>query len=221
MPEQLQPNALLSLEEFYSLFKALVNSSVDDEDPDKQATVTWAINGVSTSFERFCNRRLKARDYSYDKDSLNYDPDYSIFDPPKYNVFFFPTYPVNSLTTFMDNGTVITASVDSLAIDGYVLYNKAGKLIYDQGFEQGYYKSIKAVWNGGYTEGSVEMSELQMLCFKMVNVVLQQKSNPMLQSETIGGYQYQLYSPTLINSMRGMTPDVYSPLGRYRRESIG
>jgi hypothetical protein len=94
-------------------------------------------------------------------------------------------------------------------------------LIYDQGFYYGYYKTIQVEWNGGYEDSSYEMAELQILCFKMINALLQSKSNPMLQSETIGGYQYQLFSPTLTNTMRGMAPDVYAALGRYRREAIG
>lgn len=217
----LNANALLDLNTFYHMYKTLVNSNLDEDDPDKKIMITWAINGVSESFERFCNRPLKARDYSYLPADASYNPDFAIFDPPKANVFWFPTYPVNSLTTFLVYDTAVTASTDNLATDGYILYNKTGKLIYDQGFYIGYYKTIKTKWNGGYSTTSYELAELQMLCFKMINALLQMKSNPLLQGETIGGYQYQLFSPTLINTMRGMAPDVYAALGRYRREAIG
>jgi hypothetical protein len=217
----LNANALLDLNTFYHMYKTLVNPNLDEEDNDKKIMITWAINGVSEQFERFCNRPLKARDYSYLPADASYNPDRSIFDPPPKNVFWFPTYPVNSLTTLLVYDVAVAASTDNLATDGYILYNKTGKLIYDQGFYYGYYKTIKVKWNGGYSATSYEMSELQMLCFKMVNSLLGMKSNPLLQSETIGGYQYQLFSPTLINTMRGMSPDVYANLGRYRREAIG
>jgi hypothetical protein len=218
---ELNPNALMDLNTFYHMYKTMVNSSFDEEDPEKKIMVTWAINGVSAAFERFCNRPLKAQDYSYKVGDANYNLAYTTFDPPPKNVFWFPTYPVNSLTTFLVFGNAVTPSTNSLATDGYILYNRTGKLVYDQGFYIGYYKTIQTEWNGGYKEGSYEMAELQVLCFRMVNSLLQSKSNPLLQSETIGGYKYQLFSPTLINAMRGLSPDVYSGLGRFRREAIG
>lgn len=217
----LNPNAIMDLNTFYHMYKSLVNSAFDEEDPEKKIMITWAINGVSAAFERFCNRPLKAQDYTYKVGEDDYDESNSIFDPPPKNVFWFPTYPVNSLTTLLVFGIEVKPSTNSLATDGYILYNKTGKLIYDQGFYVGYYKTIKVEWNGGYDADSYEMAELQVLCFRMVNSLLQSKSNPLLQSETIGGYQYQLFSPTLINAMRGLAPDVYSGLGRFRREAIG
>lgn len=217
----LNSNALMTLDMFYHMYKTMISGSLDEGDPDKKIMVTWAINGVSEAFERFCNRTLKARDFSYDPQDKDYDEDNSTFDPPPKNVFWFPTYPVNSIASFVVYGVNVPVSTNNLATDGYILYNKTGKLIYDQGFYLGFYKTIKVNWNGGYDDDSYEMGELQMLAFKMINALLQSKSNPLLQAETIGGYQYQLFSPTLINTMRGMAPDVYASLGRYRREVIG
>jgi len=217
----LNANALMSLETYYHMYKMIINSSLDEEDQDIKIAVTWAINGISEDFEKFCNRTLKARTFSYNPDSADYNVAYSTFDPPPGVIFWFPTFPVNSITRFLILGTEIIPSTNNLATDGYILYNKTGKLVYEQGFERGYYKTIQVEWNGGYAETSYEMSELQMLCFKMVNSIMQSKANPLLQGETIGGYQYQLFSPTLINSMRGLSPDVYASLGRYRREVIG
>lgn len=218
---ELNANALIDIETFYHMFKILVDGSLDEEDPDKKITITWAINSVSKAFESFCNRPLKAQDYTYDQTKAWYSQSMSIFDPPRYSTFFFPTYPINSVTIFTVRDIIIPLSTNGLATDGYILYNKTGKLIYEQGFDYGYFQTIKTSWNGGYNIESDEMAELQALCFKMVKAILTAQSNPMLQSETIGGYQYQMFSPTVISNMKGMSPDVFQSLGRYKREAIG
>jgi hypothetical protein len=217
----LNSNALIDLETFYHMYKMLVNSSLDEDDADRKITITWAINAVSAAFERFCNRPLVARDYTYEVGHTNYNDNMSVFDPPPSNIFWFPTYPVNSITTFLVYGSAVTASTNNLATDGYILYNRIGKLIYEQGFYYGYYKTIQVKWNGGYLVDSVERDELQNLCFKMIKALLAATANPMVQSETIGGYQYQLFSPFVISQMKGLAPDVLQALGKYRREPIG
>lgn len=211
----LNSNALLTFEEFTTFY------GHDAFTIDIQV-IESLINQVSTLFENFCNRILKATTFTYDSQSQNYDVNllnYCVFDPPPNTIFYFPTYPVNSLTTFSISGTVIPAasSTDYLGETGYVLYNKSGKLLYIYGFDYGYFKNVKAIWNGGYSETSVEMSELKRLCFDMCKSILNQPDNFNIQSETIGQYQYQLISPTLQKTMYGLPPNIYTSLSKYKR----
>jgi len=95
------------------------------------------INAVSVAFELFCNRRLKERSYTYDEDDLTdeegeeiegiyYVPEYTIFDGIKGSIFYFPTYPVSLITSFLISGITITevASTEYTLSDGYKLYKK-------------------------------------------------------------------------------------------------
>jgi hypothetical protein len=233
----LAANALLDLETFYVMYQQQVNSSYETDDGGPvDEFVIRSINAASTTFEKFCNRRLKAQYYSYDPaDALPiddqdpnednivylYDTEYSIFDPPKSNRFWFPTYPINSINIFSIRDVVVSPSTDYFATDGYILYKNTGLLVYDQGFDYGYYRCVKVKWNGGYLDGSDEMYQLQHLLFQAVKTIISAPENPLLQSETIGSYQYQNYSGFVLNSLKAYSPEIFVNLGRYRRESIG
>ena len=104
----------------------------DDEDmlEDEQAKnmIEDIINAVSTQFEKFCNRMLVERTFTHDsEDTDNYDASllhYSIFDGPKFGSFYFPTYPLTSITKLEISGTEISAAAedDYDASEGYILY---------------------------------------------------------------------------------------------------
>jgi len=233
MTVALAVNALLDLESFYSMYQQQVNSSYETDDGGPvDEFVIRSINAASTTFEKFCNRRLKARYYSYDPDDAdpqkvgagilyNYDPEYTVFDPPKNSRFWFPTFPINSITEFLVRDIEIIPSTNYLATDGYIIYKNQGYIIYEQGFDFGYYKCVKVKWNGGYLDGSDEMYQLQHLLFQSVKTIISAPENPLLQSETIGSYQYQNYSGFVLNALKSFSPEIFVNLGRYRKESIG
>jgi hypothetical protein len=237
MTVTLAANALLDLESFYSMYQQQVNSSYETDDGGPvDEFVIRSINAASTTFEKFCNRRLKAQYYSYDPDDAlpideedpneddivyTYDLDYTVFDPPKNSRFWFPTYPINSITEFLVRDVEIIPSTNYLATDGYILYKNQGYLIYEQGFDFGYYKCVKVKWNGGYLDGSDEMYQLQHLLFQSIKTIISAPENPLLQSETIGSYQYQNYSGFVLNTLKAFAPEIFVNLGRYRKESIG
>jgi hypothetical protein len=181
------------------------------------------INAGSTAFEMFCNRKLKARTFTYveaDHDPDNgvvYDPDYTIFDAPSANVFWFPTYPVNELAIFSVSGDVLSASTTYYADLGYILYGRAGKLIYDVGFDYGYRQNILTVWNGGYTEDSTEMALLQYLLYIAIKDMINAQNNQTYESERIGGYQYKVLAPGLLAKMQGLSPKVFSDLSKFKK----
>ncbi len=214
----LNENALIDTTYFYQMY-------ADEEwieDEKEKTMIEDMINAVSSEFEKFCNRKLKARDYSYDSEDSGYSIDllhYAIFDAPEGYTFWFPTYPVNSLTEFVVSGTAISeAEADDYdASDGYRLYNRRGKLIYGQGFDFNYLQNIQVKWNGGYTDDCEEMSDLRYLCFSAIKQFMNAPDNEMLQSERIGNYTYKLMSPEFQRELRGLAPTIFENLMPYKK----
>jgi hypothetical protein len=204
--------ALLTVE----MYETLTGTTVTETD-----RVAMLIRVASLVFEFYCNRPLKARDFHYDSAEDAYDEHRAIFDGPPGVFFFFPTYPVNSITTLIISDTTITAATAYDDSDGYHLYNKAGKIRYDGGFDHGYPRNVKAAWNGGYADNDVELFELQQLCALMVQSMLATSGEKFdLQSERLGNYSYSLISPKLVVELQGMNPKVFSRLSRYRKAIV-
>lgn len=179
------------------------------------------INITTKFFEEFCNRLLKARDFSYDPASDNYNPEYSIFDPPLKTIFWFPTYPVNSITEFTISDTAIIASTGYADDSGYFLYSKTGKLVYSYGFDYGYIQNIKVKWNGGYDTTHEEYKELQYLTYLFVKYLWDNDPNDDgLISETLGNYKYTKASAKDLAKYFGVPPFIFYTLTNYKRIAI-
>jgi hypothetical protein len=195
-----------------------------DIDPDRLDNI---INAMSLAFELFCNRKLKERTYTYvegDESAQNdiyYVPEYAIFDAPPKNIFWFPTYPVASITSFYISSVEITAATGYVADDGYILNKRTGRLVYEGGFDYNYLQNIQVVWKGGYPEDSAEMSHLRFLCISAMKDYINSPNNETFESEKIGNYSYKVLSPYFLNSLSGYSPKVYNELKRYRKEAIG
>jgi len=206
----LQASALIDVD-FYNTL-----SGEDFDDDDEK--IIALINAATSLMENFCNRYLKARDFTYDTESENYDQRYSIFDGPKFNQFWFPTYPLNSLTEFIISDVEIILATDYTDTTGYFLYPEKGLLVFDGGFDYGYMQNVTAIWNGGYVSGSIELTELQMMCYELVKNFLSAPENSNKISEKIGNYSYTLNPAAITAKMMGLSPSVFGELGKYKRE---
>lgn len=218
----LNVNALIDTTYFFQMYDD--DTLIDD--PEQKNKIEDLINATSTAFEKFCNRTLKARTFTFDTENSDYDANYlhyAIFDAPKGSVFWFPTYPVNSVTSFYISGTEISVAEegDYDASDGYLLYGKQGKLFYSQGFDYDYKRNIKVEWNGGYTEDHVEMSDLQYQCFLAMRQYLNMPTNALLESERIGNYSYKIMAADVQQKLRGLAPNIFENLMFYRKVAIG
>lgn len=218
----LNDNALMDTTYFYQMY------TDEDwlEDEKEKARIEDLINAVSTEFEKFCNRKLKARDYTYDDQDTGYNVDnlhYAVFDAPQGYTFWFPTYPVNSVTEFKISGTAISAADadDYDASDGYMLYPRRGKVVYTQGFDYSYLQNIQIKWNGGYSDDHESMSDLKYLCFSAIKQYINAPDNEMLQSERIGNYTYKLMSADFQRELRGLAPTIFENLMPYRKVAFG
>jgi hypothetical protein len=210
---ELTNNAIIDLD-YYAIMQGI--AEVDSADENKVITT---INYVSMMFEKFCNRVLIARDFDYDPDSEDYDEKYSIFEGKEGTDFYLPTYPINSVTTFIIDDETISAATTPDDLDGYHVSNSRGKITYYGGLYT-YYRSIKIKWNGGYGANAPELEELKFLCYSMVDTLLNSTNNPNIQSEKIGNYSYTNHSPQMLLNMSGMNPAVFAGLKRYRKEVI-
>ena len=199
----------------------------DDEDmlEDEQAKnmIEDIINAVSTQFEKFCNRMLVERTFTHDsEDTDNYDASllhYSIFDGPKFGSFYFPTYPLTSITKLEISGTEISAAAedDYDASEGYILYKSKGRIIYSQGFDFPYLQNLKIIWKGGYNDDHPEMSDLKYLCYMAIKNFVNAPDNSMMESERMGNYTYKLMSPFFQKELRGYSPQIFENLMKYRK----
>jgi hypothetical protein len=199
----------------------------DDEDvlEDEQVKnmIEDIINAVSTQFEKFCNRLLVERTFTHDvADTTNYDASflhYSIFDAPKLGSFYFPTYPVTTITKLEISGTEISIAEDDDydASEGYILYKSAGRIIYSQGFDFPYLQNLKIIWKGGYNDDHPEMSDLKYLCYMAIKNYVNAPDNSMMESERMGNYTYKLMSPHFQTKLRGYSPQIFENLMKYRK----
>lgn len=177
------------------------------------------INSVTVFMEKFCNRPLKARDFSYISTDSSYNPQYAIFDPPSGENFWFPTYPVNSITTFLVSGTAIVPTAEyDLSDDGYVLYASMGKLYYPYGFDLGYRQNVKIKWNGGIQEGTDEYEQLKYIQYLFVRQLFDSDPiNDDIVSETLVNYSYKKASSKELAEYFGIPLFVFNRLEQYRR----
>lgn len=218
---KLNANALINTD-YYIGLSGVANTDITDK-------IIANINYISNVFEKVCNRPLKARNFDFEPtilvgnvvtDNPDFDEKYSVFDGIEGNDFYFPTYPVNSITTLRINDVDILPASSYDDLTGYHLYNSRGKISYFGSYYYGYNKNVKIKWNGGYTETMLEMSELKYLCFNMIQTMINTPANPNLQSEKIGNYSYTNYAPSVIKDLQGLNPTVFAGLRRYRKEVI-
>lgn len=214
----LNANALIDKTYFEQMWQG------EDIGPDR---IENYINAISSAFERFCNRTLKERSFTYvqgeeDLDNdVYYTPEYTIFDAPLRTTFWFPTYPVAEISYFEISGTEITVASDYEAVNGYIIYNRTGKLVYSYGYDYPYFQNVKCKWKGGYSVESAEMSQLRYLCFLSIKDIVNAPQNMTYESEKIGQYSYKTIPTYFLKSLQGLSPKVFSDISKYRREAIG
>lgn len=198
-------------------FRIITDDDIDSGSNDEKRLI-YLINSVTKIFENICGRKLKSRNFSYDSTSDDYDPLYAIFDPPPEKIFWFPTYPVNSLTTLIISDETITASTGYDDDDGYFLYSKTGKLYYSYGFDYGYNQNIKTIWNGGYSSTDDEYAELQYLTYQVVKKLWDgDPTSDDLLSEKLGSYQYTKANPNDLAKFFGLPSFVFYNLFNFKK----
>lgn len=215
-------NSFIDVDDFNMMAgETLVPVSSSTQSADEMRLITL-INSVVGFMEKFCNRLLKARTFSYlPADILTYDPQHSIFDPPKGDTFWFPTAPVNSITTFMISDEVIIPTTNYDADDGYVLYAVKGSLFYYDGFDYGSRQNVKVKWNGGIAVDTDDYTQLQYIQYLFVkNLYDNDPSNDDIIAETFSNYSYKKSTSKDLATYLGIPSFVFNRLALFRRHVI-
>lgn len=182
------------------------------------------IDSVMDIMEQFCGRKLKARDFSSDPTSDDYDFEYTTFDGPKGLILKLPTYPINSISSLVIDESTIIAATDYTDTTGYFLYSHNGNIQYSYGFSYGYHQNVKIDWNGGYNSDHKSYKTLQQLNFLIVKKLWDENSsdiNADMKSERIGNYSYTKMSTKEMSELFGLPLYVFVNLGRFKRITIG
>lgn len=131
------------------------------------------IDRITELFENFTNRKLKARDYSYDSGSGDYDSDNAIVDGNGIDRMPLPQYPVNSITTLRINELAIDER-SSIYDTGWVLADKAAGIVILSGyiFTAGI-RNIELVYNGGF---STIPEDLEQACIEQAAWLFKQSA---------------------------------------------
>lgn len=183
---------------------------------DHEQLLERLIDAATSLFETYTRRKLKARAYSYDSDSGDYDSDNAVFDGNGTDKMALPQYPVNSVTTLRINETEIDAR-PSLYNNGYVVDKQGGIItlsgyLYTKGLA-----NIDFAYNAGL---STIPDDLAQACIEQVAWMYKQ-STP--GSALLGVAEKNYPDGTTSYPVRGLQytstgllPEVKTKLERYK-----
>lgn len=145
-------NAIITWAEYKVMF-----GEVDDEEQDKYQTL---INQASSRIEAFCNRSLKATDYTTTA-AL-------ILDGSGTDTLIVPHFPVNSITKLYVDTSRAFAATSEIASTEYVLYSRQGLItLYDSRFPAKP-ACVKLECNAGYAATDADWQIIQSACYELV-----------------------------------------------------
>lgn len=131
--------------------------TVDSSEQDKYQTL---INQASSRIEAFCNRSLKAKDYTTTA-AL-------ILDGSGTDTLIVPHFPVNSITKLYIDTSRAFDSSSEIASTEYVLYSKQGLItLYDSSFPAKP-ACVKLECNAGYPATDPDWQIIQSACLELV-----------------------------------------------------
>lgn len=202
-------------------YNSIAGTEIEEESAE-YLNLESIINSTISFMEAVCNRPLKARDFSYDPEDETYNEDFAIFDGIAGVTFYFPTYPVNSLTKLIISGVTVNEASDFDDTSGYFLYKKKGKLIYSGGFGYGYNKNVKMIYNAGYVEDTTDYLNLQRIQYDLVYNTMQNDGgvDGGIIAETLGNYKYTKAEPSKLMESLGLPVTILKRLMIYRKVVI-
>lgn len=187
---------------------------LSDSFTDHDALLEGLIDAITATIERFCKRKLKARDYSYDEDSDDYDSDNAVLDGNGRDRLLLPQYPGNSVTTVRINELAIDQST-GVYVTGWVL-DRASGVLYLRGyrFTRGL-QNVELAYNAGYASVPDDLAQAAIAQTAWVYKEAPKAGNLLgVQSKTMpdGSVSY---------SSRALLPAVKAALAGYtRREAL-
>jgi len=179
---------------------------------DHEQLLERMIDAATGRIEKYTRRNLAARDYSYDSDSDDYDPDNAVLDGSGTNELILPQYPINSVTTLRINETEIDAR-PSLYNYGYVIDKAAGILrltgyLFSKGLA-----NIELAYNAGL---STIPEDLQQACIEQVAWMWKQSP---AGGNLLGVASKNLPDGSLSYSTKDLLPSVRMVLESYKKRA--
>jgi len=185
--------------------KAYMNLTVSTHD----TLLEQLADRATGLFEEDTSRKLKARDYSYDSGSGDYDSDNAILDGCGFDEMNMPQYPVNSVTTLRINETEIDARSDIYGL-GYVIRKKEGMIrLIGYLFTRGT-ANIELVYNAGF---STVPNVLKQACIEQAAWLFKQSA---AGSALLGVSSKTLADGSVSYTVRDLLPQVRMVLERYK-----
>lgn len=148
--------------------KSYLNLSVSTHD----TLLENLIDRATEMIEDYTNRKLKARDYSYDSGSGDYDADNAVLDGNDRDRMVMPQRPINSVTTLRINTTAIDAR-STVFDSGYVIDAKNGIIVLLGYVFTAGAKNIELAYNAGH---STIPEDLEQACIEQAAWMFKQSS---------------------------------------------
>ena len=145
-------NAIITWAEYKAMF-----GETSDDEQDKYQIL---INQASSRIEQFCNRSLKATDYT--------STAALILDGSGTAGLVVPHFPVNSITKlYVDSSRAFAASSEIASTD-YVLYTKSGLITLLTSRFPALPACVKLECNAGYAATDPDWQIIQSACYELV-----------------------------------------------------
>jgi len=168
------------------------------------------VDRATALMEEYTRRNLKARDYSYDSDSEDYDKDNAVMDGNDRDVLILPQRPVNSLTTLRVNEQAIDEST-GVYVCGWMIDKARGMVrlrcyLFTKGMD-----NIELAYNAGY---STVPDDLEQACIEQAAWMY--KQSPVGQG-LLGVSSRSLQDGSINYTTRDILPQVKLVLQDYKQ----
>ncbi|RJX29178.1 MAG: phage gp6-like head-tail connector protein [Desulfarculus sp.] len=169
------------------------------------------IEAVSAQFNAFCDRKLRARDYSHLAEDPDYDPANALLSGSGYPELLLPQYPVISLTTLVVDGREVAPAAGG---SGYALDAAAGVVSLTSGvFPRGWH-NVGLVYRAGFSAAPADLAQAAV-----------EQTAARFQESAAGQGRLGVSARTLADgsvSYHGgaLLPQVQAVLERYRNRSL-
>ena len=168
------------------------------------------VDRATALMEEYTRRNLKARDYSYDSDSDEYDKDNAVMDGNDRDVLILPQRPVNSLTTLRVNEQAIDEST-GVYVCGWMIDKARGMVrlrcyLFTKGMD-----NIELAYNAGY---STVPDDLEQACIEQAAWMY--KQSPVGQG-LLGVSSRSLQDGSINYTTRDILPQVKLVLQDYKQ----
>lgn len=170
------------------------------------------IEAVSSQFNSHTGRNLAARDYSWDDNDADYDPDNAVLDGSGHPELILPQYPLASISELNLDGAALTLASPG-GSSGYLVDRAAGVLSRLDGVFHRGRGNVTLIYRSGFASIPADLSQAAL-----------EQSAERFQQSAAGHGRLGITARTLADgsvsySASALLPQVRAVLDRYRNRS--